>query len=40
MWKKSGLGARLVKKVSGKYVVYREYNGDKKELDGSSLFPK
>jgi hypothetical protein len=25
MWKKSGLGARLVKKANGKYLVYREY---------------
>jgi histone acetyltransferase (RNA polymerase elongator complex component) len=27
MWKKSGLGARLIKKANGKYVVYREYPG-------------
>jgi hypothetical protein len=29
MWKKSGLGARLIKKANGKYVIYREYHGDK-----------
>jgi len=28
MWKKSGLGARCIKKANGKYVVYREYQGD------------
>ncbi len=39
MWKKSGLGARLIKKANGKYVVYREYHGDTNEVDGSSLFP-
>ena len=40
MWKKSGLGARLVKKANGKYVVYREYHGDKNEVDGLPLFPE
>jgi hypothetical protein len=40
IWKKSGLGARLVKKANGKYVVYREYHGDKNEVDSSSLFPE
>lgn len=40
MWGKSGLGTRCVKKANGKCVVYREYQGDKKEVDGSSLFPK
>jgi hypothetical protein len=39
-WKKSGLGARLVKKANGKYVVYREYHGDKNEVDSSSLYPE
>jgi hypothetical protein len=38
MWKKSGLGARCVKKANGKYIVYREYSGNKNEEDGSSLF--
>ena len=38
MWKKSGLGARLIKKANGKYVVYSEYHGDTNEVDGSSLF--
>jgi hypothetical protein len=38
MWKKSGLGARCIKKANGKYVVYREYSGNKNEEDGSSLF--
>jgi hypothetical protein len=38
MIKKSGLGARCVKKANGKYVVYREYTGDINEEDGSSLF--
>jgi hypothetical protein len=38
MWKKSGLGARCVKKANGKYVVYREYSGDINKEDGSSLF--
>jgi len=38
MIKKSGLGARCIKKASGKYVVYREYVGDINEEDGSSLF--
>jgi hypothetical protein len=37
MWKKSRLGTRCIKKANGKYVVYREYHGDKSE-DGSSLF--
>jgi hypothetical protein len=40
MWKKSGLGARCVKKANGKYVVYREYHGNTKQVDGSSLFPE
>jgi hypothetical protein len=39
-WKKSGLGARCVKKANGKYVVYREYQGDTNELGSSSLFPE
>jgi len=38
MIKKSGLGARCVKKANGKYVVYREYTGDINKEDGSSLF--
>ena len=38
MWKKSGLGARCIKKANGKYVVYREYPGDANKEDGSSLF--
>jgi hypothetical protein len=38
MWKKSGLGARCIKKANGKYVVYREYPGDISDEDGSSLF--
>jgi len=38
MIKKSGLGARCVKKSNGKYVVYREYTGNINEEDGSSLF--
>jgi len=38
MWKKSGLGARLIKKANGKYVVYREYPGDINTEDGSSFF--
>jgi hypothetical protein len=40
MWKKSGLNARCVKKANGKYVVYREYHGDKDEIDDSALFPE
>jgi hypothetical protein len=40
IWKKSGLGARSVKKANGKYVVYREYHGDQNEVDSSSLFPE
>lgn len=40
MWKKSGLNARCVKKANGKYVVYREYQGDMDELDDSALFPE
>lgn len=40
MWKESGLGARCVKKANGKYVVYREYQGDKNEIDDSALFPE
>ena len=38
MWKKSGLGARCIKKANGKYVIYREYLGDLNKEDGSSLF--
>jgi len=38
MWKKSGLGARCIKKENGKYVIYREYPGDINAGDGSSLF--
>ena len=38
MWKKSGLGARCVKKANGKYIVYREYPGEINAEDGSSLF--
>lgn len=38
MLKKSGLGARCIKKANGKYVVYREYPGDINAEDGSSLF--
>ncbi|MEL7665574.1 MAG: hypothetical protein AAGU10_15840 [Methanosarcina mazei] len=40
MLKKSGLGVRCIKKANGKYVVYREYHGDKNEVDSSSLFPE
>jgi hypothetical protein len=40
MWKKSGLNARCVKKSNGKYVVYREFHGDKGEIEGSALFPE
>jgi len=29
-----------VKKANGKYVVYREYRGDKDEIDDSALFLK
>jgi hypothetical protein len=39
LWRKSGLGSRCIKKANGKYVVYREYQGDTKEIDGSTLFP-
>jgi hypothetical protein len=39
MWKKNGLGVRCVKKANGKYVVYREYQGDTNEVGGSTLFP-
>ena len=39
MWKKNGIGARCVKKAKGKYVVYREYHGDKDDIDASELFP-
>jgi hypothetical protein len=38
IWKKSGHRARLVKKANGNYVVYREYHGEKNEVDSSSLF--
>jgi hypothetical protein len=38
MWKKSGLGARCIKKANGKYVIYREYPGDMHAEYGSSLF--
>jgi len=38
MWKKSGLGARCVKKANDKFVVYREYPGEINAEDGSSLF--
>jgi hypothetical protein len=38
MWKKSGLGARVIKKANGKYVLYREYQGDINAEDGSSCF--
>jgi histone acetyltransferase (RNA polymerase elongator complex component) len=38
IWKKSGVGARLIKKANSKYVVYRECHGDKNEVDSSSLF--
>lgn len=38
-WKKSGLSSRCVKKANGKYVVYREYQGDMNEVDSSALFP-
>jgi hypothetical protein len=40
MWKKSDLGARCVKKANGKYVVYREYQGDTSEVNSSALFPE
>ena len=40
MWKKSGLKARCVKKANEKYVVYRDYHGDKVDIDESELFPK
>jgi hypothetical protein len=40
MWKKSGLGARCIKKANGKYVVYREYHGDTNEVDDAALFPE
>jgi len=33
-----GLGTRCIKKANGKYVVYREYQGDINAEDGSSLF--
>lgn len=33
LWKKSGYGARLVKKANGKYVVYREYHGNQNEVE-------
>jgi len=36
--KRSGLGARCVKKANGKYVIYREYVGDINKEDGSSFF--
>ena len=38
MLKKSGLGARCIKKANGKYVVYREFTGDVDVEDGSWLF--
>jgi hypothetical protein len=38
MWKKSGLGARCIKKANGKYVIYREYPGDVNADYGSLLF--
>jgi len=38
MWKKSGLGARLIKKANDKYVVYRECPGVINSEDVSSLF--
>ncbi len=38
MIKKSGLGARCVKKANSKYVIYREYTGDINNEDGSSFF--
>lgn len=38
MLKKSGLGARCIKKANGKYVVYREFTGDINAVDGSWLF--
>jgi hypothetical protein len=38
MIKKSGLGARCVKKANGKYVIYCEYVGDIDNEDGSSFF--
>lgn len=34
------VSARCVKKANGKYVVYREYQGDTKEVDDSALFLK
>jgi len=40
MWKKSGLSTRCVKKANGKYVIYREYRGNKNEIDTSALFPE
>jgi hypothetical protein len=40
MWKKRGLGARSVKKANGKYVVYCEYHGNTKPVNGSSLYPE
>jgi hypothetical protein len=40
MWKKSGLGVRLIEKANGKYVVYREYHGDTNEVDSLPLFPE
>ena len=38
MWKKSKLGARLIKKANGKFVVYREYPDAISEEDGSAFF--
>lgn len=38
MLKKSGLGARCIKKANGKYVVYREFTGDINAVDSSWLF--
>jgi hypothetical protein len=38
MLKKSGLGARCIKKANGKYVVYLEFTGDINAEDGSWLF--
>lgn len=40
MWKKSGLSSRCVKKANGKFVIYYEYRGSKKEIETSALFPE
>lgn len=40
MWKKNGLSARCIKKANGRFVVYREYQGNMEEIDKYSLFPE